>query len=45
MEKVLFLKVNSKLIRGGGVKSNLSIINNNKYKDYEITNRNISDFS
>ena len=44
MEKVLFLKVNSKLIRGG-VKSNLSIINNNKYKDYEITNRNISDFS
>ena len=44
MEKVLFLKVNNKLIRGG-VKSNLSIINNNKYKDYEITNRNISDFS
>ena len=30
---------------GGGQKSNLSIINNNKYKDYEITNRNISDFS
>ena len=45
MEKVLFVKVNYKLIRGGGQKTNLSIINNNKYKDYEITNRNISDFS
>ena len=31
--------------RGGGQKSNLSIINNNINKDYEITNRNISDFS
>ena len=30
---------------GGGQKSNLSIINNNINKDYEITNRNISDFS
>ena len=29
---------------GGGQKSNLSI-NNNINKDYEITNRNISDFS
>ena len=46
MEKVLFIKVNHKLIGGGGVqKSNLSIINNNIDKDYEITNRNISDFS
>ena len=45
MEKVLFVKVNQKLIGGGGVKSNLSIINNNIDKDYEITNRNISDFS
>ena len=44
MEKVLFAKVNHKLI-GGGQKSNLSIINNNIDKDYEITNRNISDFS
>ena len=45
MEKVLFAKVNHKLIRGGGYKSNLSIINNNIDKDYEITNRNISVFS
>ena len=45
MEKVLFVKVNYKLIGGGGQKSNLSIINNNIDKDYEITNRNISDFS
>ena len=45
MEKVLFSKVNHKLIEGGVQKSNLSIINNNIDKDYEITNRNISDFS
>ena len=44
MKKVLFVKVNHKLIEGGQ-KSNLSIINNNIDKDYEITNRNISDFS
>ena len=44
MKKVLFSKVNYKLIRGGQ-KSNLNKLNNNKYKDYEITNRNISDFS
>ena len=36
--------VNYKLIKRG-YKSNLSIINNNINKDYEITNRNISDFS
>ena len=35
--------VNNKLIFGGGC--NLNIINNNINKDYEITNRNISDFS
>ena len=32
-------------VGGGGQKSNLNIINNNINKDYEITNRNISDFS
>ena len=36
--------VNYKLIRRS-YKSNLSIINNNINKDYEITNRSISDFS
>ena len=36
--------VNNKLIKKG-YKSNLSIINNNIDKDYEITNRDISDFS
>ncbi len=44
MEKVLFAEVNYKLIRGGTQNSNLSIINNNIDKDYEITNRNISNF-
>ena len=45
MKKVLFTKVNRKLI-GGGHKSNLTKLNNNNInKDYEITNRNISDFS
>ena len=43
MEKVLFIKVNHKLIGGGGPqKSNLSIINNNIDKDYEVTSRNTS---
>ncbi len=45
MKKVLFVEVNHKLIGGGSQKSNLSIINNNIDKDYEITNRNISVFS
>ena len=36
--------VNYKLIKRS-YKSNLSIINNNINKDYEITNRSISDFS
>lgn len=36
--------VNYKLIKRS-YKSNLSIINNNINKGYEITNRNISDFS
>ena len=44
MKKVLFAEVNHKLILGVQ-KSNLSIINNNINKGYEITNRNISDFS
>ena len=44
MEKVLFTKVNHNLIGGRGQKTNLSIINNNIDKDYEITNRNISNF-
>lgn len=36
----------STFVRVGGIqKSNLSIINNNINKDYEITNRSISDFS
>ena len=35
--------VNYKLIKMS-YKSNLSIINNNIDKDYEITNRNISNF-
>lgn len=50
MKKKELTKVNkwltSTFVRvGGGQKSNLSIINNNINKDYEITNRNISDFS
>ena len=36
--------VNYKVIKRS-YKSNLSIINNNINKDYEITNRSISDFS
>ena len=44
MEKVLFAEVNYKLIGGEVQKSNLSIINNNIDKDYEITNKNISNF-
>ena len=36
--------VNYKLIKRS-YKSNVSIINNNINKDYEITNRSISDFS
>ena len=43
MKKVLHINVNQKLI-GGGKKSNLNKLNNID-KDYEITNRNISDFS
>ena len=45
MKKILFKGVNKKLIGGGGQKSNLTKLNNNVNKDYEITNRNISDFS
>ena len=40
------MKINNLLtstfVRVGGQKSNLSIINNNIDKDYEITNRNTS---
>ena len=44
MKNVLFKNVNSLLIGGGACKSynNIKYVNN---KDYEITNRNISDFS
>ena len=53
MNKKELIKVNNLLTStfvrvGGGQKSNLNnlnIINNNINKDYEITNRNISDFS
>ena len=51
MQKKELIKVNNLLtstfvrVGGGGQKSNLNIINNNINKDYEITNRNISDFS
>ena len=44
MINVVDKQVNTKLIGGGGQKSNLNIINNNISEDYEITNRNISDF-
>ena len=45
MKKLLFAEVNQKLI--GGFKSNLKINNiiKNIDKDYEITKRNISNFS
>ena len=51
MNKKELIKINNLLtstfvrVGGGGQKSNLNIINNNINKDYEITNRNISDFS
>ena len=49
MNKKELIKINNLLTStfvrvGGAQKSNLSI-NNNINKDYEITNRNISDFS
>ena len=50
MDKKELIKINNLLtstfvrVGGGAQKSNLSI-NNNINKDYEITNRNISDFS
>ena len=41
MINVVNKQVNTKLIFfGGGHKSNLTKLNNKKYKDYEITNRN-----
>ena len=44
MKKMLFENVNKLLIRGGAVNTynNIKYVNN---KDYEITNRNISNFS
>ena len=45
MKKVLYKNVNQKLIGGGAQKYNINKINNNIDKDYEITNRDISDFS
>ena len=43
MINVVDKQVNGKLIFGGQ-KSNLTKLNNNINKDYEITNRNIRDF-
>ena len=50
MDKKELIKISNLLTStfvrvGGGSKSNLNIINNNINKDYEITNRNISNFS
>lgn len=45
MINVVDKQVNTKLIFWGGQKSNLTKLNNNIYKDYETTNRNISSFS
>ena len=44
MKNMLFVNVNALLIRGGACKSynNIEYVNN---KYYEITNRNISNFS
>ena len=47
MNKKELMKINNLLTStfvrvGGGQKSNLSIINNNKYKDYEVTSSNTS---
>ena len=44
MINVVNKQVNTKLIFWGH-KSNLTKLNNNINKDYEMTNRNISDFS
>ncbi len=45
MINVVDKQVNNNLIGVGGYKSNLNKLNNNINKDYEMTNRNISDFS
>ena len=48
MDKKELIKINNLLtstfvrVGGGCQKSNLSIINNNKYKDYEVTSSNTS---
>ena len=45
MKKMLFKNVNYKLIRGGAAVNSYNIIKYVNNKDYEITNRNISNFS
>ena len=45
MKNMLFKNVNSLLIWGGGVVNYYNIIKYVNNKDYEITNRNISNFS
>ena len=45
MKDVLFKNVNSLLIGGGRLVNSYNIIKYVNNKDYEITNRNISNFS
>ena len=45
MKDVLFKNVNSLLIDGGRLVNSYNIIKYVNNKDYEITNRNISNFS
>ena len=45
MKDVLFKNVNTLLIRGGRLVNSYNIIKYVNNKDYEITNRNISNFS
>ena len=45
MKKLLFKNVNMLLIGGGGLVNSYNIIKYVNNKDYEITNRNISNFS
>ena len=45
MKKMLFKNVNYKLIWGGGLVNTYKIREYANNKDYEITNRNISNFS
>ena len=45
MKKMLFKNVNTLLIGGGGLVNSYNIKKYENNKDYEITNRNISNFS